>query len=332
MKAMLMTAAGSPDVLQLQEVPLPELPSPHHLRIRLAACGINPLDTKLRAKPAYHPDKLPAILGCDGAGYVEKIGDQVSRFKVGDAVYFCNGGLGDEPGCYAQYTTLHEEYCAAAPGNLPLQDAAALPLVLLTAWEALFDRAQLRAEQTILIHAGAGGVGHIALQLAKQHGARIAVTVSDDEKAELAARLGAERIIRYQEQDFVAETLDWSEGTGADVVFDTVGGETFLRSFNAARIGGKLVSILATPMSVADVQLARLRNLSLCYELMLTPQVFNQHEERIRQRKILERCAKMADAGKLSVLVTHRFTLEQVREAHRLLEAGGMMGKIILTC
>ncbi|TAN81363.1 MAG: alcohol dehydrogenase, partial [Gallionella sp.] len=143
MKSILMTAAGSADVLQLREIAKPELPSPHHLRVKLAAAGVNPLDAKLRAKPAYYPDKLPAILGCDGAGIVEEIGSAVSRFKNGDAVYFCNGGLGDEPGCYAEYTAVHEEYCALKPANLNLQDSAALPLVLLTAWEALVERVNL---------------------------------------------------------------------------------------------------------------------------------------------------------------------------------------------
>lgn len=335
MKAILMTAAGSAEVLQLREIALPELPSPHHLRVKLAAAGVNPLDTKLRAKPAYYPDRLPAILGCDGAGVVEQTGSAVTRFKIGDAVYFNNGGLGgnqgDEPGCYAEYTTLHEDYCTAKPANISLQDSAALPLVLITAWEALVARADLQAGQTILIHAGAGGVGHIAVQLAHHLGARIAVTVGDSRKAGLAHGLYAEKIINYREQDFVQETLNWTDGKGADVVFDTVGGETYLRSMNAVRIGGKLVSLLSTPLSLADTQLARLRNLSLCYELMLTPQVMKQHDERIRQRKILEEGAKLVEEGQLGVLVTHRLPLEQAAEAHRLIEQGGMIGKIILT-
>lgn len=331
MKAILATAPGGVDVLQLHDVPKPELPSPHHLRVKLAAAGVNPVDTKLRAKPAYHPDKLPAILGCDGAGVVEAVGDQVTRFKVGDEVYFCNGGIGDEPGNYAEYTTLHEEYCAAKPANLSLQDAAALPLVLLTAWEALVERAELKREQTILIHAAAGGVGHVALQLAHHLGAKIAVTVGDSRKAALAQGLHAEKIINYREQDFVKETQDWTDGKGADVVFDTVGGETYLRSLNAARIGGKVVSVLATPLSAGDVQLARMRNLSLGFELMLTPQALNLHDERVRQRKILEEGAKLVEAGKLGVLVTHRLPLEQAAEAHKLIEAGGMIGKIVLT-
>ncbi len=331
MKAILATAAGSPDVLQLREVPKPDLPSAHHVRVKLAAAGINPLDTKLRIKPAYYPDKLPAILGCDGAGIVEEAGSAVTRFKTGDAVYFCNGGLGDEPGCYAEYTTLHADYCAAKPANLSLQESAALPLVLITAWEALVERVNLQAGQTILIHAAAGGVGHIALQLAHHLGARIAVTVSDDKKAGLVHGLGAEKIIHYREQDFVQESLNWTNGLGVDVVFDTVGGDIFLRSLNAARVGGKIVSLLATPLQLADVQLARLRNLSLCYELMLTPQVMKLHDERVRQRKILEQGARLVEAGKLGVLVDRILPLEEAAQAHRLIEQGGVIGKIVLT-
>lgn len=331
MKAILMSTAGDASVLQLHEIAKPDLPSAHHLRVKLAAAGINPLDTKLRAKALYHPDKLPAILGCDGAGIVDEVGSEVTRFKAGDAVYFCNGGIGDEPGNYAEYTTLHEEYCAASPANIDLHDAAALPLAYITAWEALVERANLQAGQTILIHAAAGGVGHLAVQLAHHLGARIAITVSDTKKAGLVHSLGATKIINYKEQDFVQETLNWTDGLGADVVFDTVGGDTFLRSLQAARVGGKVVTLLSTPLSLADTQLARVRNLSLCYEMMLTPQLMNLHDARVRQRKILEDAAKRVEAGKLGVLVTHRMPLAQACDAHRLIEAGGVTGKIILT-
>ena len=368
MKAILMTAAGSADVLQLREIEKPELPSPYHLRVKLAAAGVNPLDTKLRTKPVYYPNSLPAILGCDGAGTVEAVGNAVTRFKIGEAVFFNNGGLGgnqgDEPGCYAEYTTLHEEYCAASPANLSLQDSAALPLVLITAWEALVERGHLQAGQSILIHGAAGGVGHIAVQLAHHLGAHVAATVSDDKKSMLVQGLDADKTILYKEQDFVQEALDWiggmsghaetpsvgmppprllpqsagfasnvskANGSGVDVVLDTVGGETFLRSMNAARIGGRVVTLLSTPLSLADTQLARLRNLSLCYELMLAPQVMKLHEERIRQRKILEQCAQLIEEGNLGVLVSFALPLAEAQQAHRLIEQGGVMGKIILT-
>ncbi len=331
MKAILLTAPGNAEVLQLHEIAKPELPSAHHLRVKLAAAAINPIDTKLRTNPIYFPNNLPAILGCDGAGVVEETGSAVSRFKPGDEVYFTNGGIGDEPGNYAEYTTLHEDYCAFKPATLSLQDSAALPLVWITVWEALVERVNLQAGQTILIHAAAGGVGHIAVQLAHLLGARIAVTVSNSQQAGLVQGLGAEKIILYKEQDFIVEINDWTGGKGADVVFDTVGGETFLCSLNATRIGGKLVSILATPLTAADVQLARMRNLSLCYEQMVTPQLLNNHQERLRQRQILEHGAELVAAGKLGVLVSHKIPLEQAVQAHRLIEARGMLGKIVLT-
>ena len=331
MRAILMTSAGSADVLQLREIPLPQLPSARHIRVKLAAAGINPLDTKLRSKAIYHPDKLPAILGCDGAGVVEAVGSDVSRFNAGDAVYFCNGGIGDEPGCYAEYTTVHEDHVAAKPGKFSMAESAALPLVAITVWEALLDRVSLKAGQTILIHAGAGGVGHIAIQLARHLGARVAVTVSDEHKAAIAKELGAEKIIQYRQQDFVAETLAWTGGKGADVVFDTVGGDTYLRSLHAACIYGKVVSLLSTPLSLADTQLARLRNLSLCYEMMVTPQLNNLHAQRVRQRNILEQAAALVDTGKLRVLVSKQLPLSEAAQAHQLIENGGVTGKIVLT-
>ncbi|HTN95297.1 MAG TPA: zinc-binding dehydrogenase [Gallionella sp.] len=331
MKAVLMITAGSPEVLGLYDVDKPELISPHHLRVKLVAAGVNPLDAKLRAKPAYYPDKLPAILGCDGAGIVEKVGSAVTRFKEGNKVFFYNGGIGDEQGCYAEYAAVHEEYCAAAPANVGLQDIAGLPLVLITAWEALIERANLQAGQTVLIHGGTGGVGHIAVQLAKHLGARVAVTVSDDKKEGLAQGLEADKIVRYKEMDFVVDVEEWSGNKGVDVVLDTIGGDIFLRSMNVARIGGKIVTLLSTPMSLENTQLARLRNLSICYELMLTPQVMKLHEERIRQRKILEQGAKLVEAGKLGVLVSYALPLKDAAEAHRLIEKGNMLGKIILT-
>jgi NADPH2:quinone reductase len=333
MKAILVANPGGPEVLQLQDVERPLPPSLHHVRVKLAAAGVNPVDAKLRAKPAYFPDKLPTIPGCDGAGIVDAVGREVTRFKVGDAVYFCNGGIGDEPGCYAEYTTLNEDHCAMKPANLSFEESAALPLVFLTAWESLVERAHLQAEQSVLIHAAAGGVGHVAVQLARHLGALVAVTVSDDEKARLVQDLGAHKVIRYREQDFEQEVMDWgfSHHKGVDVVFDTVGGDVFLRSLRAARIGGKVVSILATPLAAPDAQLARLRNLSICYDLMLAPQVMRLHEERVRQRKILEQCTKLVEAGKLRVLVAHKLPLQQAAEAHRLIEQGHSMGKIVLT-
>ncbi len=331
MQTMLTTSAGGLDVIHLREMDIPEVLSTFYMRVKLAAAGINPLDTKLRKKPAYYPDHLPTILGCDGCGIVDEIGEEVTRFKVGDQVYFNNGGIGLEPGCYAEYTTVHEEYCAFKPANLNMQESAALPLVLITAWEALFEKVNLQAGQTILIHGGAGGVGHIAIQLARNVGAHVVVTVSDEKKAKLVQSLGAEKVINYKKQDFVEEVMAWTGKQGVDVVFDTVGGATFTKSLNACKVGGRVVSIVATPLLEVDVQQARLRNLTLCYELMLTPQLMKLHDQRIRQRKILEAGAKLVETGKLGVMVSRQLPLIEVAQAHKLIEQGGVMGKIIVT-
>ncbi len=322
MKAILRDAAGA---LQISDIEKPALPSEHHLLVRLAAAGVNPMDVKPRAP--YLRDA--AIPGCDGAGIIVATGRKVTRFRIGDAVYFCNGGLGSEPGCYAEYTTLHEDYCARSPCNIPLQDAAALPLVCITGRNALKERANIERGQTVLIHDAAGGAGHVALQMAHSMGARIAVTVGDERKAGLVHALGAEKIILHKEQDFVEEAMKWTDGRGVDVVYDTMGGATFLRSMNAACIGGSIVTLLSP--SPEGAELARLRNLSIFFEMMPPPDIMNLHEERIRQRKILEECARQIKAGELGVLVSHRLPLEEAEEAHRLIEAGGVMGKIILT-
>ena len=331
MKAILMPGPGAAEVLALGEAPLPELPGAHHLRVRLKAAGVNPVDTKLRKNGTYFPERLPAILGCDGAGVVESVGAAVTRFQPGDEVYFCRGGIGGDPGCYAEYAVLHEDFAAAKPKNLSFAQAAAVPLVLITAWESLFERARLQGGERVLIHAAAGGVGHLAVQLAKQAGARVAATVSGAEKAALARRFGAEIAIDYTSADFVQAALDWSGGRGVDVVFDTVGGATFCRSFSAAAVYGRIVTLLQSECAAADIKLARLRNQSIHFELMLTPMFLGLHEEGVRQRRILESGALMLEDGRLEILVTQTLPLEQAAQAHQLIENGHMSGKMVLT-
>jgi len=317
-------------MLRLGEVPTPELPGPSHLRVRLKAAGVNPVDTKLRKNGTYFPERLPTILGCDGAGVVESAGAAVTRFKAGDEVYFCHGGIGGAPGNYAEYTVIHEDYAAAKPKNLSFAQAAAVPLVLITAWEALFDRVALQTGQTVLIHAAAGGVGHVAVQLARHRGARVAATVSTPEKGQLAQRLGAEKIIDYHREDFVQAALAWTDGQGVDALFDTVGAATFCRSFAAARVYGKIVTLLQSECVAAELKLARTRNQSIHYELMLTPMYLGMHDALIAQRRILEQGASLIEQGQLEILVNRTFPLEQAAAAHLLIEEGHTAGKIVL--
>lgn len=323
-----MTAVGGPEVLQLQERPTPELPSDRHVLIRVLAAALNPADYKRRKGGTGV--KLPAILGFDGAGVIERVGAQVTRVKAGDPVYFLQNGLGVGPGCYAEYTTLHEDLVAAKPKSLSMEEAAAVPLVLITMWEALFDRGQLQSGQTVLIHAGAGGTGHVGIQLAKQAGARIATTVSSAEKAAWVKQLGADHIIDYKRQDFVKATLDWTGGQGADLVVDTVGGETLNQSFAAAKVYGKVATLLDLVHDAKAMTVARTRNLSFSYVLMLTPMMLGLHEAWTNQRIMLDKAARMIDEGKLHVKVSEVFPLAQAAQAHRLLEEGHTSGKIVL--
>ena len=198
MKAQLLHSYGEKPDFHLAEIPLPAL-KPGHVLVRVAATSVNPIDIKIRKmRPVFAP-ALPAILGMDVAGTVESVGQGVTDFKPGDEVFGCAGGLTDMPGALAQFTLADARLLALKPANLTMVEAAALPLVGITAWDALFDRARIQAGQSALIHAGTGGVGHVAVQLAKSRGARVATTVSSAGKAELAKSLGADEIINYRE-------------------------------------------------------------------------------------------------------------------------------------
>lgn len=332
MRAVLLTAAGGVENLKIQKVPIPALPSSEHIQVRLRAAGVNPVDYKMRKRGGFFPDKLPTILGCDGAGVVEKIGNEVTRFKVGDEVYFFNGGIGGpDPGNYAEYTTIHQDYAALKPKNLSFTEAASVPLAWLTAWESLLDRVGLQAQQTVLIHAGAGGVGYLAIQLAKHLGAHVITTVSSQEKINFVNALKADHVINYRDTDFVQATLNLTGGQGVDVVFDTVGGETFCRSFGAAKVYGTVVTLLEDVCSADAIKLAKLRNLSVVYELMLTPMHLKMHEARIAQRKALEEATYLLEMGRLKLAISHVFPLADVAQAHQLIEQGHTIGKIVLS-
>ncbi len=331
MKAVLMTEPGTPEVLQLQEVSQPKIKTDTEILVKLKAAGVNPIDTKLRSRGSFYPEKMPAILGCDGAGIIEAVGTGVTQFQVGDAVYFCDGGLGDETGNYAEYTVVEEQFVSHKPQSLSFAEAAAAPLILITAWESLYDRGKLQPGQRVLIHAGAGGVGHIAVQLAKLQGAEVATTISSSESAAFVKDLGAELAINYKETDFVQQILEWTDGEGVDLAFDTVGKDTFYKTIPAVKLYGDLVTILEPDTRIGNLKEARMRNLRIGLELMLTPMLQRLVEEQKDQAKILQQSARLIDEGRLKIHLNQTFPLEQAAVAHQLLEAGGMIGKFALT-
>ncbi|PSB35191.1 zinc-dependent alcohol dehydrogenase family protein [Stenomitos frigidus] len=329
MKAALMTAPGEPDVLQLGEVLEPTIQQETEVLVRLKAAGVNPIDTKLRRRGTFFPDRLPAILGCDGAGIVEAVGASVRQFQPGDEVYFCNGGLGGHPGNYAEWAIVDARFAAHKPTTMSFAEAAAAPLVLITAWEALFDRARLQAGQRVLIHAGAGGVGHVAIQLAKWRGAEVCTTVSTEAKAVFVRDRGASQVLFYKDTEVAQAVMNWTHGQGVDVAFDTVGGAALGQSFAATKFYGDIVTILdADPAT--NWKLARTRNQRVSFELMLLPMLQGLMAVQQSQAAILQQCAELIDAGHLKLHVGQTFPLAEAAAAHQAIESGSTTGKLVL--
>jgi len=329
MHSVLMTKVGSPEVLVYQEIETPEIKSDSELLIHIQAAGVNPIDTKLR-QGLYPMDKLPAVLGCDGSGTVEAVGSEVSKFQTGDKVYFFHGGVGPIQGNYAEFRTIEERFLAHKPESLSFTEAAAAPLALITAWEALHDRAQIKPGQNVFINAGAGGVGHLAIQLAKIAGANVCTTASSEEKADFVCSLGADMVINYREQDFVAAIMDWTNGQGVDIVMDNVGGEWIEKSFSAVTHYGQFVTLLQ-PDRETDWTVARQRNIGIHLEIMLSPLLFDLQDAQKHQTFILEECARFFDAGNLKIHISKSMPLTEAATAHTDIETGTTTGKIVLT-
>ncbi|OGI38231.1 MAG: alcohol dehydrogenase [Candidatus Muproteobacteria bacterium RBG_16_64_10] len=330
MKAIVMTAPGGPEVLEPRDLPEPKLVHDTDMLVRVHAAGVNPVDTKMRAKPAGYPAPLPPVLGCDAAGVVQAMGPAVTGFRPGDEVYYCQAPHHDRLGNYAQYAVVDHRLVARMPKRMSFTDAAAVPLVLITAWEALHDRAGIKPWHKVLIHAGAGGVGHIAIQLARLVGAEVCTTVGSAEKAEFARALGANHTINYKEKNFAGDVLAWTGGRGADIAFDTVGGKTLADSFAAVRCYGDVVTLLA-PDPAMDWSVPRVRNQRLSFELMLIPVFTGMTDAMAHQGGILRRGTELFEARELRVHVDRTFPLERAAEAHALLASGKTKGKIVLT-
>ena len=330
MTAVVMTHPGGPEVLEPRRLPLPWPRSDRHVLVRLKAASVNPADVYFRSLGPYIQSEEPCILGHDGAGVVAEVGAAVTRFRPGDEVCFCNGGLGGDPGTYADYAAVHEAQLAAKPAGVSFEETAALPLVFITAWEALVERAGLKAGERVLIHAGAGGTGHIAVQLAALEGAKVAATVSSQAKADFIRRLGAERPILYREEDFVETARSWSQGRGLDVALDNVGPEAMQRTYRAMAPYGRIVTLMGTPGDDAE-ETAYVQNLTIHNVMMLTPMVQGLAERLAGQAAIVTKGMALLAEGKLKPHIAASFPLAEAAAAQARLEAGGTTGKIVLT-
>jgi NADPH:quinone reductase len=327
MKAQIIESFGGPSVFELIEISKPEV-QPGYVLIEVHATSVNPIDTKVRlgAVPAVSPD-FPAILHGDVAGVVAEVGEGVTEFKPGDEVFGCAGGFKGTGGALAEFMLADARLIARKPNNLSMEEAAALPLVAITAWEALFERGHLKQGQEVLIHAAAGGVGHIAIQLAKWAGAKVYTTASSQEKLDIAQRLGADVGINYREETVQDYVQKYTGGKGFDIVFDTVGGENLNRSFEAAAMHGTVVAIAAR--STHDLSPLHAKGLSFHVVFMLLRII--DEGDRNHHGEILKQVARVVEEGKLKPLVdSRRFTFDEVSQAHEYQESGEAVGKIVL--
>ena len=328
MKAAVMTATGESDVLELADLPIPVISAPDQVLVRLHAAGINPVDIKMR-EGFYNINPLPFTLGWDGAGVVDAVGDKVSHVKPGDEVVVFSCSFGDRQGNYAEYVLATERNVTLKPGPFSFIEAASLPLSFLTAWESLFDRGHLKSGQSVLIHAGAGGVGQYAIQLAIARGITVYTTTGSKAKADFVKGLGASEAILYKETDFVAAVNDLTGGTGVDATMDFVGGDIFAKSISATRHYGHLVTLLKIAPDM-DLSPARMRNQSIGFELVLSPLLFNLEQEQIRQRDILDQASRLVAEGKLKTHISKTYPLAEVRAAHEEVAKGTNTGKVVL--
>lgn len=326
MKAMILNKFGGTELFELADLPKPEVKAGHVL-VRVAASSVNTVDTLIRQVGPDLPlsPALPAVLGMDFAGTVEAIGEGVTHYAAGDEVYGCAGGLADLQGSLADYMLADASLIAHKPTNLSMREAAALPLVAITAFEGL-QRAGIKAGQKVLVHGGAGGVGHVALQLAKSFGADVYATASSDEQLALIAKLGATGI-NYRTETVADYVATHTDGAGFDIVFDSVGGANLANSFEAAALNGQVATTVS--MVEMDLSTAHFKGLSLHVVFMLIPMLHNV--KRADHGAILLALAKIIEAGKLRPVVDEeRFALTDIGKAHDKLASGKAWGKVVV--
>jgi len=334
MKAMVIKERGSTDVFQLVEKPKPVI-QPGHLLIEVKATSVNPLDTMLRSIELPWSNNLPEVLHGDVAGIITEVGDDVSAFKVGDEVYGMAGGINGTDGALAEFMLVDARLMAKKPATLTMRQAAALPLVAITSYEALVQKMNVKEGDQVLIHGATGGVGHIAIQLAKALGATVTAThggasaelaKTELAKTELAKILGADNLVDYSTESVTDYVQAYTNGAGFDKVFDTVAGDNIQKSFEAAKFNGHVATILPIedPLQIA------LKSLSFHSILMLIPLVHGlNHNEHGR---ILTEIAELVDAGKITpILDDSDFSIWDVAKAHTHFESGKSIGKITLT-
>jgi NADPH:quinone reductase len=320
MKAIQVKQPGGPEVLELVDLPIPQ-PKPNEVVVKIAACGVNFVDCYLRE--GRYKSLLPFVAGQEGAGEVTAVGSDAKGAKAGDRVAW-SGILGS----YAEYVAAPVEGLVPIPPGVSDQDAAAAMLQGMTAHYLCYDTYPLKRGETALIHAAAGGVGLLLVQMAHNIGARVIGTVSTEEKAKLAREAGADEIILYTKADFEAETKRLTNGKGVDVVYDGVGKATFEKSLNVLRPRGMLVLYGASSGPVPPVDPMTLSQKGSLYMARTNLAHFTATRDELLQRS--GAVFGMIAEGKLKLRIAHTYPLAQAQQAHRDLEGRKTTGKLLL--
>ena len=327
MKAMVMTGFGTPEVFELREIPKPQI-KPGYVIIRVRASSVNPIDYKIRSGLLKNLSPENGVLGFDVSGTIDEVGDGVTKFKKGDEVFGCSGAITGNPGALAEYQLVDGRLLALKPDSLTLEECAALPLVSITAWDALIRGAKIKKTDKVLVHGGAGGVGHLGTQLAKAFGADVYSTVSSDTKAEIVRNYGATPI-NYNSVSITDYVKEHTEGEGFDVIFDTVGGNVLNDSFEASKLEGRITSV--NTRIKCDLTILHQKAMSLHVVFMIIPILYDQDEGKKRHGEVLKEIAKKVDLGFISPLIHEQiYSFNEISDAHTLLEEGRAIGKVIL--
>ncbi len=326
MKAMILNKYGKDSIFELSETEKPQ-PTKNEVLVKIAASSVNTVDTMIRDMGKdlpFSPD-LPAILGMDFAGTVEAIGDEVTSFNIGDEVYGCSGGLATLPGTLAEYISADSNLIARKPKNLTMREAAALPLVAITAYEGL-ERAGVKSGQKVLVHGGSGGVGHVALQLANYFGADVYSTGGGTKQTELIEQLGA-TAINYKTETVENYVQKYTNGNGFEVVYDSVGGSNLINSFNAAALNAQIATTVS--LLELDLTIAHFKGLTLHVVYMLIPMIHNH--KRTEHNRILAKITEIVETGKLKpILDKNKYALTEVEKAYKRLSSKEGMGKVVI--
>lgn len=317
-------ASGGPDVLRPASRPRPE-PGPGDVLIKVAAAGVNRPDVMQRQGKYPPPPGVTDIPGLEVAGEVSALGSEVRELRVGDKVCALVAGGG-----YAEYCVAPAPQCLPVPGALTMVEAAAVPETYFTVWTNVFERGRLREGETLLVHGGSSGIGTTAIQLGRAFGARVFATAGADEKCRACERLGAERAINYKDEDFVALVKQATEGHGVDVVLDMVGGDYVPRDLQALALDGRLVLIALQRGPKAELNLLPV----LQRRLWITGSTLRPRsveEKGAIARALREKVWPLLEAGRCKPVIDSTFPLAQAADAHRRMESGEHVGKIVLT-